>query len=181
MRSPLVPLLAILVLWCQPSHADELQDRIKTAIEAYRDTFVPQYMDISLRRAQILIDDSVKKANPSEIIKSTDIGGWITRNQPDDILDPALRKTLVETLSGAFRQVMKVNTVYATALAPQDIRVAELQLRITTAIDDVVPGPSRAEQAALDKEAGERLSKVIADEHLNRRIQSYKRLMGLSE
>jgi len=168
--------VCLIILVASRASADELQDRIVTALEAYRDV-APEYPDVFLGRAQILIDDAVRESNPSEIVKSTQIGAWLARNQPVDA-DPALRAQLVQWLGAAFKDVMGVNTVYATALPAQNIPVTDLQSRITTAIDKVMPGPSKAERAVEQAEIDERFRQGEIEAAAKRKARELERQWG---
>jgi len=153
-------LLAILLL-AHPSHADELQDRIKSAVKAYAD-ITPGYPDIGIGWAQTFVDDAVKIANPAEVITTDQIGAWLVRNQPIDN-DPEQRKLRVQWLADAFKAVMGVNTVYSTAFPVQQISVADLKLRINQAVDDIMPGMSSEELAIETERVGRSLAEDMAE------------------
>ncbi len=163
----LYALALIATIWCHPSHADALQDRIRAAIQAYAD-LTPNHPDIAIGWAQMYVDAAVELSNPSEVIQTTAIGNWLAANQPDDT-DPALRAQRVEWLANAFKTIMQENAIFDTALPAQPISVSELQLRVLTAVEDVMPGPTRAEIAAQEAAAIQR-SKESAEAIQRRRF-----------
>lgn len=115
------------------------------------------------------VDAAVELSNPSQVIQTTAIGDWIVKNQPVDT-DPALRAQRVEWLANAFKTVMQANAKFDTALPAQSISVSELQLRVLTAVEDVMPGPTRAELAAQEA-AAIQLRKQTAEEMRKRRFE----------
>lgn len=159
-------LALIATIWAHPSHADELQDRIEIALEAFGG-IIPHAPDVGMGWASMVVDNAIKNANPSETVQTTAIGTWLTSNQPADI-DPKLMQR-AEWLASAFAQVMKPNTKFSTALPAQVISVAELKLRVYTAIEKVIPGPSNAERAAQEAASIQR-SKAAAEEVRKRRF-----------
>jgi hypothetical protein len=142
-------LILILALLSSPAMADELQSRIESAISAFGG-LIPHAPDVGLSWARIVIDNAVKQANPNAAVKSSAIGTWIVSNQPAD-LDPILMHR-AKWLADTFKQAMRANTVYPDALPVQSISVAELKLRVDTALEKVTPGPTKEE---LDKQATE--------------------------
>ena len=162
-------LALIITLWAHPSHADELQDRIETAIKSFSEN-IPHAPDVALGWSSMVIDNAIAQANPSATVQTTAIGSWLVASQPADI-DPLLMQR-AEWLASAFKQVMVPNTVYPDALPAQTIRVAELKLRIDTAIDKVTPGPTKEEIQAQSERAG----RSYAEEMQARRIAAeYKK------
>ena len=155
MRTVIIVALLLLASHARP---DELQDRIVSAVTAYSE-LTPDYQDIAIGWVQTLVNDAVKQANPSEIVPSSAIGSWVARNQPVDS-DPALRAQRVEWLTS-------VLTIKTSSLPVQPVSAAELGLRLTAAVDQVMPGPSKAEIEAQS---------VIAGKHLREDMEeAYKR------
>ena len=113
MQRLIYSLLLIAAIWGHPSHADELQDRIESAIKAFGE-LIPHAPDVGLGWASMVVDNAIKQANPSATVQTTAIGSWLVANQPKDV-DPLLMQR-AEWLASAFKQVMLVNTQYDTAL-----------------------------------------------------------------
>lgn len=158
------PILLLLIL-AMPVHADPLQDRIETAITAFGG-LVPHAPDVGLSWADLVINNAVKQANPALTVSTADIGVWIMANQPAGLDAQTLQRA--EWLASTFKAVMQPNTKYSAALPAQSISVAELKLRIDTAIDKVTPGPSE-EELRLMEEASIQRSKEADQEYRNRR------------
>ena len=156
----LYALALIATIWMHPSHADELQDRLESAVKAFGE-LIPQAADVGLGWAQDRIDGAVAQSNPSQIIQTSSIGDWVVANQPTT-LDPQTKQR-AEWLGATFKTVMGVNTVYSTALPSQSIRVAELQIRIKTAMDKVMPGPTKAEREAEIARIGKSIEEAAKD------------------
>lgn len=165
-------LALIATIWAHPSHADPLQDRIETAIKSFSE-IIPHAPDVALGWSSMVIDNAIKQANPSATVQTTSIGSWLTSNQPKDV-DPLLMQR-AEWLASAFKAVMGVNTVYPTALPAQTISVAELKLRIDTAIDKVTPGPTKEEIQAQSEAAGRSYAEAMRAREARRIAAEYKR------
>tara|TARA_R110000868_G_scaffold6331_8_gene36028 strand:+ start:267 stop:665 length:399 start_codon:yes stop_codon:yes gene_type:complete len=97
--------------------------------------------------AQLYTDAAIAQANPSAIVSTSNIGAWIANNQPPEEAS-GLRAQRIEWLSNALRDVMKAGAKFDTAFPSQSIRAAELGGRLLTAVEDVYPGPTRAELEA---------------------------------
>ena len=167
MRLQVAIVFAIGLVTSSLTHADELQDRIRAAVQAYADT-TPNHPDLGIGWAQMYVDDAVKLSNPAGVIQTTAIGDWLAKNQPVDT-EPAKRAARVATLAATFKHIMKVNAIFDTPLPAQSISVAELQGRVLAAVDDVLPGPTRAELAAQEAEAAQQ-TKEAAEEMQSRRF-----------
>jgi len=170
MRS-IYALALLIAIWAHPSHADPLQDRLESAIRAFGE-LIPHAPDVGLGWAQDRIDAAIAKSNPSSIVQTNAIGDWLLVNQPET--DPQTRQR-AEWLAATFKTVMGVNTVYSEALPSQSIRVAELQIRIKTALDKVTPGPSKEELAKELAESALRTGKEI---EAMKQYMQYKRQWG---
>ena len=171
-RAYILPFALIALLACAESRADPLQDRIETALKSFSE-IIPHAPDVGLGWSAMVIDNAIKQSNPSATVQTTAIGSWLTSNQPKDV-DPLLMQR-AEWLASAFKQVMLVNTQYDTALPAQTIRVAELKLRIDTAIDKVTPGPTKEEIQARNEAAGKQLAQDLKEKEARRIAAEYKK------
>lgn len=164
-------LALIATIWCHPSHADALQDRLESAIKAFGE-LIPNAPDVGLLWAQDRIDAAIAKSNPSSVVQTNAIGDWLLANQPET--DPQTRQR-ADWLAATFKTVMGVNTVYSEALPTESIRVAELKIRIKTALDKVMPGPSKEE---LAKELAESAKKAGKEIEAMKAYMQYRRQWG---
>lgn len=166
----------LIVIYAHPVHADPLQDRIESAIEAFGG-IIPHAPDVGLGWADMVIRGAVDQANPSTIISSDKIGDWLLANQPSGI--DAQYKQRAEWVASAFKTVMQPNTKFVIAHPAEQISVADLNLRIVAAVDKVTPGPSKAELTAEVERLGnagaedmrERQEKREADEWLRKKME----------
>ena len=162
----------IAVLYCHPSHADALQDRIGSAISAFSE-IIPCCPDVALGWSAMVIDNAIAQANPNATVQTTAIGSWLVASQPADV-DPLLKQR-AEWLASAFLQVMKPNTVYPDALPAQTIGALELKLRIDTAVDAVTPGPTKEEIQAQTERAGRSYAEAMKEQAARRIEAEYRR------
>ena len=82
MRSPVVPLLAVIVLWvigCHPAHADDLDDALTCGIKAYADTQPP-----AGEWAKQLVNELKADADLNQTIPLSGLKFWMIGAQRQD-------------------------------------------------------------------------------------------------